>query len=274
MELSFETPPSVSLARVFLKRGRGVEIPRIEASARSLPGDAAAYAAICGFASASPLPITWPNVLTAGLQRAVLTSAAFPLRLLGIVHTRQVITRKRHISPDEALSGSAWVEGFRPARSGGEFDLTVVVRAGEEEVWRILSRDLPGHGERRASPEEPAFKRTRSVRWRLPADLGRRYAAVSGDYNPIHWSWITARPFGFSRAIAHGWWTLARALAELDGDLPEAVTVSARFRAPVPLPSTVTFESGTFESGSGERGHRFVLLRGQPCLTGEVLGLG
>ena len=60
-----------------------------------------------------------------------------------------------------------------------------------EEVWRgvtsILSRDLPGHGERRASPEEPAFKRTRSVRWRLPADLGRRYAAVSGDYNPIHW---------------------------------------------------------------------------------------
>ena len=48
------------------------------------------------------------------------------------------------------------------------------------------------------------------ARWPLPAGAGRRYARVSGDYNPIHlWPW-TARPFGFRAPILHGYATAAR----------------------------------------------------------------
>ena len=53
-------------------------------------------------------------------------------------------------------------------------------------------------------------------------DIGRRYGAVSGDRNPIHLYPLTARLFGFRRAIAHGMWTKARCLAALEGRLPEA----------------------------------------------------
>ena len=82
-----------------------------------------------------------------------------------------------------------------------------------------------------------------SAQWRLPGDLGRRYAGVSGDRNPIHLHALTAKPLGFSSAIAHGMWTKARCLAALESTLPDAFGVDVRFRRPIMLPATVTFAS-------------------------------
>ena len=79
------------------------------------------------------------------------------------------------------------------------------------------------------------------IEWRLPADLGRTYAAVSGDANPIHLYPWTAKALGFRRQIAHGMWTLARSIAAIENRLPDAVTVEAAFKKPVFLPGTVTF---------------------------------
>jgi acyl dehydratase len=81
--------------------------------------------------------------------------------------------------------------------------------------------------------------------WRLPGDLGRRHARVSGDYNPIHLYPVTARLFGYRRPIAHGMWLVARCAAE--GGATRAI--SAEFRRPVRLPSHVSYASDgpTFE---------------------------
>ncbi|MFE0205581.1 MaoC family dehydratase [Streptomyces sp. NPDC058985] len=93
--------------------------------------------------------------------------------------------------------------------------------------------------------------------WRLAGDVGRRYGAASGDRNPIHLHPLTARLFGFPRAIAHGMWTVARCLAE--HGTPDAAVVRAEFRAPVLLPGTVTYGAGggRFElrGDSGRRLH-------------------
>ena len=91
--------------------------------------------------------------------------------------------------------------------------------------------------------EEP--KPCRSVLWRVPADAGRRYAGVSGDYNPIHISAVTAKLFGFKRAIVHGMWSLARCVAEMEEEVralstaPMALDVT--FKTPVLLPCHVAF---------------------------------
>ena len=85
---------------------------------------------------------------------------------------------------------------------------------------------------------------TPSAEWRLGGDLGRRYAAVSGDRNPIHMHALTAKPLGFPSAIAHGMWTKARCLAALHGRLPDAFVVEVRFRKPIRLPGKVEFLSG------------------------------
>ena len=91
---------------------------------------------------------------------------------------------------------------------------------------------------RRCPPTTPA-----SAEWKLDGDLGRRYAGVSGDRNPIHMHSLTAKPLGFPAAIAHGMWTKARCLAALESRLPDAFAVEVRFRKPILLPARVEFAS-------------------------------
>jgi acyl dehydratase len=85
--------------------------------------------------------------------------------------------------------------------------------------------------------------------WRIPKDAGRRYAKVSGDVNPIHLNALAAKAFGFKRAIAHGMWVKARALAAFAGRLPDAVSVDVEFHKPLYLPSTVGLSTAHAEGG-------------------------
>jgi acyl dehydratase len=83
----------------------------------------------------------------------------------------------------------------------------------------------------------------------VPDDIGRRYAGVSGDSNPIHLRRSTALVFGMPRPIAHGMWSKARCLAALEGQLPERFEVDVSFKLPVFLPSKVAF--ATWEEDGG-----------------------
>lgn len=101
------------------------------------------------------------------------------------------------------------------------------------------------------------------ARWSLSGGDGRRYARVSGDYNPIHlWPW-TARPFGFRRPILHGYCILARAAHTLvehrfAGDPAALRRIRADFRAPLPLPAEVRF---VISEQDGARWFRAIDLR-------------
>jgi len=83
-----------------------------------------------------------------------------------------------------------------------------------------------------------------SQTWAVDGGMGRRYASVSGDYNPIHLSAISAKLFGFKKAIVHGMWSKARCLAVLKDQLPDSgYRVRANFHRPLFLPSNVLFYS-------------------------------
>ena len=112
-------------------------------------------------------------------------------------------------------------------------------------VWEG-SLDLPAPRTRvRDAAPAPVFDDVprSGLTWRLGGDLGRRYAAVSGDHNPIHLYALTAKALGFSRQIAHGMWSKARCVAALENRLPDAVTVDVAFKTPIFLPGTVAFAS-------------------------------
>ena len=130
-----------------------------------------------------------------------------------------------------------------------------------EEVSTNLRRRRPARSRRgpgrigaarhrAAASAEPADAAERAPRrWQLPGDLGRRYASVSGDINPIHMHALTARLFGFPSAIAHGMWTKARCLAALGPRLPDASRSRSRFKRPILLPATVTFAERAGDDG-------------------------
>ncbi len=245
-----------------LKRGTlsdGGTIPRLEATLEPtlpVPEVLAAYGKVCGAVNSEVVPPCWPHVLAAPLHLALLTHDDFPLRPLGVVHTRNRITVHRALPIGAPLGVRCWVEGHRQHRLGVEFDLETEVGLDAETVWSststILSRTREATGEKR-KPKDPPIPgqsagRERSTVWHLPADQGRRYARVSGDFNPIHLYPWTAKALGFPRQIAHGMWSLARCLSELEEDLPQVPwTVSVSFRKPVLLPSPVLFSTGREE---------------------------
>lgn len=215
---------------------------------RSSVAEVAGYATVCGFGLADRLPATWLHVLSFPLQLTVLTAADFPLAPAGMVHVANSLTQFRPALITEALDLSVHAENLRPHRRGVLIDLVGTVHAGDDLVWQGRSTYLNRSARLPDAPEpasdtdpSPELDLPTAGLWRLPADLGRRYAAVSGDVNPIHLSALAARAFGFPRAIAHGMWTHARTLAALQSRLPDSYRADVRFGKPVLLPSTVRF---------------------------------
>ncbi|MEZ4685600.1 MAG: MaoC/PaaZ C-terminal domain-containing protein [Bacteroidia bacterium] len=46
--------------------------------------------------------------------------------------------------------------------------------------------------------------------------MAKRYAAISGDKNPIHTSTMFAKMAGFNKRIIHGWYNASRACASAE----------------------------------------------------------
>ncbi|MEU9479171.1 MaoC/PaaZ C-terminal domain-containing protein [Streptomyces sp. NPDC048191] len=226
----------------------------------------AAYERACGYAAgpaadADALPVTYPHVLGFPLAMRLMTDPAFPLPLLGLVHTSiEITTRHACLPATGEYELAVHIEGLAPHRRGTEATVVTGMRAGTDVVWESRSTYLARHGTGGRPAPEPAREDPPLpvvAEWRLAGDVGRRYAAASGDRNPIHLYPLTARLFGFPRPIAHGMWTVARCLAA-HGTGGSAV-LRARFLSPVLLPGAVAYGadgSGRFElRGAGGRLH-------------------
>ena len=232
-----------------------------------------AYAAVCGFPAKDTVPLPYPHLLAFDLQMAIMSDPRFPAPAIGTVHLENSITAHRAIAIGETLGVTASVGPAKPHPKGTLYDFLTVVTADGETVWEENSTYLRrGKGDPSASsgtvfPEAE----THGIVWRLPADLGRRYAAVSGDHNPIHLYPLTAKAFGFPRQIAHGMWTMARCVAALENRLPDAVRVDVAFKKPVLLPGSVAFGSTLVDGG-----YAFALTSptsGAPHLAGRTTAL-
>ncbi|NUV62142.1 MaoC/PaaZ C-terminal domain-containing protein [Streptomyces sp. CAI-85] len=236
----------------------------------------ARYERICGFAPGGDgLPPTYPHVLGFPSAMALMSRRAFPLPLLGLVHTSIGITRHRTLPTTGTYELTVYVDHLAAHRRGTQASVVTELRETGESaaVWESTSTYLARHRTTTATaaaPQEPdPLPAPLPVlgEWRLGGDVGRRYGAVSGDRNPIHLHPLTARLFGFPRAIAHGMWTVARCLAA--HGTPPAVRAHADFRAPVLLPGTVVYAAD---------GDRFELRRpgddGRIHVSGRVEALG
>ncbi|HEY2652409.1 MAG TPA: MaoC/PaaZ C-terminal domain-containing protein [Solirubrobacteraceae bacterium] len=230
------------------------------------------YDRVCKFPLRDELPATYPHMLAFPLQLELMTDQSFPFPALGLVHIANRIVQHRPIRIGEPLALRVWAADLTDDPRGRRFSLRSEARVDDALVWEedstILKRDggSQGGGRRPARQDQPELPVTAT--WRLPGDLGRRYASVSGDMNPIHMHQLSARLFGFPTAIAHGMWTKARCLAALDPRLPDSFAVEVEFKKPILLPATVEFAELDDAAGIGfaVRGAG----KGTPHLDGRV----
>lgn len=216
------------------------------------PGRLAAYGEVCGFRLRDELPATYPYVLAFPLSVHLMARDDFPLPLLGLVHVDQRIVVHQPLTTADRFDLAVWVADRRPHHRGEQFDVHATAAIDGAVVWSSSSTYLHRGPARADAPPAPSRATDEvdvatlgtTATWRVPADTGRRYGAVSGDRNPIHLTTATARLFGLDRPIAHGMWSLARCLAALEGRVPATPTIEAGFGARLPLPSTVRYRSG------------------------------
>lgn len=278
---STEVESAPNLSGLYLKAAatgplrRGGELPETEYVRRNIEVDRAhlaEYNRVCGFGLRDELPPTYPHVLSFGLSVRLMTDPGFPFPLVGLVHLANSITVHRPLRSSDLLTQRVRVANLRPHPKGRRLDVIVETSVDDEVVWSETSTYL-----RRGKSDEDAPRAERvadidpgrsTATWRVPGDQGRRYAAVSGDRNPIHLHPWSAKALGFPRAIAHGMWTKARALAAFEGRLPEACTVEVDFVKPLLLPSKVEFT----EVGEPGRDVSFAVhsRSGKPHLLGRV----
>jgi acyl dehydratase len=278
-DITLESAPDLRriYATAALRRGNASDtLPDVRwsrAGIRVDVDDLVAYARVCRFPVSGTLPPTYPHLVAFPLQMVAMSSDRFPLPLLGAVHVENRIEVVRPVEVDEPLDVSVWAQDLRPHRRGRQVDLVSEVTVRGEAVWRGVSTYLSRGAEHpEAEPSEPPSTDslaavTAGPLWRLGEGTGRAYAAVSGDWNPIHVHALTARPLGFPSAIAHGMYSYARVLASLGPRLPEAgLTSHVWFRKPVRLPSSVRLRTAfepsrtlsVLEDVKGEIGHAVV----------------
>lgn len=229
---------------------RAVELSGFAVDADNL----AAYCHATGLRFGDSLPVTYPFVLAFPTVMQLLTARDFPFAAVGSVHMENVIERRREISVSEPLDIRTHVENLREHPKGLVVDAITEISVGREPVWRQTSSfmhqqrtSLSGGPKPEPKPEEAPPPPLRTLR--VDQALIHRYAAASGDRNPIHMASLSAKAFGFPRAIAHGMWSAAALLGVIEGRIPADTTYSVKFGKPILLPSTINAYADQAEGG-------------------------
>lgn len=204
------------------------------------------YRYLCGWTETTvSVPLTYPHLLAFPLQLQLLTDRRFPLALPGTVHLANTITQWASLQAGDTLTARVTALAPEDTERGQVFSLRTEMWRDETLVWEGTSTLLqPMNRPRRPGVSATSVPGWQALdHWTLPANLGRRYALLSGDCNPIHLGRWGARLFSRPQPIIHGMWTCARALAALPIDWTQLpVRLEVTFRRPVPLPSCVALE--------------------------------
>ena len=252
-------PSSVSLlGRALLTKGNQ-PLPELTVAIPGFVFERAAanrYNACCGFAQDS-LPLPYLFVATQPAQLLLLTQPAVSLRLLGMIHTHVSFCQDTPLEIGVPYDFELSVGGCWQSDKGMEFELVGrFARNGAQQAeYRsrcLVKRAKPNpasepkshpKASEQAKPEDhdalspPHWDELE--RFALTPKIARGYAAVSGDYNPIHLHWLTAKPFGFKAPIIHGMYSVARMVAAID---PRVRDIAFSFRRPAFLPAHTRLE--------------------------------
>ncbi len=251
-------------------------LPKVELVLPEVVLDAqhiARYAALCGFKTTDDVPLIYPQLLTFPLVTAYVSSPECPWPAMGTVHLSNAITQHKPLHPSDTVRVEMEAGELFAHDKGQVFTLFLRILRNDEVVWSATQSLLRvGVTQTSGAPYSSQISTNAPLSCQADfsagADLGRRYGEVSGDRNPIHLTALTAKFFGFKRAIAHGMWTNARALSYLLPTHPlERAALNVEFKTPLFLPGRASLWSTRSSGGAlfevrdakGQRPH----LRGQ-----------
>lgn len=226
--------------------------PRVQVNDRHV----AAYSRVCGFTQAHGVPITYLFTQVFPLAMMLFGSRDCPWPAMGIVHLSNRIEQMARIHAGDELKLEMTTGTLYAHDKGQVFMLHFKAFRGDVLVWQ---NDMTALRMGVKNPRGPRYESQLSEAGALShqadffaaAGIGRRYGRVSGDINPIHLTALTAKLLGFRKAIAHGMWTKARALATLmPREQVDKAEVLVDFKTPLFLPAKASLWSTRHEHGA------------------------
>jgi len=225
---------------------------------------------------ASVIHPSYLQVLTLPMQLEMMVNKPFPFKPMGLVHLANHIEvnwlpeQNSKLMLKTSFNGltkhkKGWVfavlsEGFvgdKLALSGTSYYLSRQRHSPENESRRVIADMSTVELNSKAQSAEqmpsampivnavtPPFDSTSELTF--PLGIGRKYARVSGDFNPIHLTRWSAKFMGFRQAIAHGMYSKALCLSAVikqqtqNSQLALAQTpmqFSTQFMQPIYLPT-------------------------------------
>ncbi|MBI5533557.1 MAG: hypothetical protein HY898_12635 [Deltaproteobacteria bacterium] len=188
----------------------------------------------------------------------VLAVSGLPFNFVRTLHAASSVQVHRLTTCEEPLNFTASVEAVQRTGDRTRIDLKLeqIALRGQPVLTATLSLVLPSRrkGARRA-PELLPESATRLDSLELGPSEGWRYARLSGDFNPVHWSRSAARLSGLPGPIAHGFNVMTRvchvAVGKLAGKLSRFGMLEVAFRKPISLPATLGLWTGQPDAGTG-----------------------
>lgn len=210
----------------------------------------------------------YPNVihpnyvqtLSLSMQLEMMVASEFPFKPIGLVHLANKIAFSFLPEQDARMTletsfgelywhKRGWVIevvtdayiGTNLALTGKSYYLSRTKHAIEDEQMVSLVNPLPSWISEGIDAQHLNQTPNEDDELVFSDDIGRKYARVSGDYNPIHLHPYTAKLLGFKKAIAHGMFSKAWALSLLAQKNPifkSGACIKVLFSQPIVLPLT------------------------------------
>jgi len=289
-ELHFDQKPAngkAMLKALVLPRAgfdSSVGLPNIKASWKGASADARElneYLQTLSLEKHDYLPVLYPHVMAGSMHMNMLSHKSFPIRLLGSVHLKNRIVQHQAIADDATMEIKSEIGAYRLVEKGVEFDFTTDVYVQGEKVWEEVSTYFQAgkFGGKENPSSEKSFELEslnqpqESGSWHVPNNRGKKYAKITGDYNPIHMSPLAAKLFGFKRDIAHGFGVLAEAIEyssaiEQAGGIEKPLQVDVVFKGPVFLDSDVSIKQNKAQDSN--RFDVYCASNPKPSICGSV----
>jgi len=284
--MEFDSRPSVvaSYLKALVYRRKGLKfgenLPEISAVWKNIEIEKSLlkrYLEACELPDDGYVPVLYPHVLASPVYMKMLTHKKFPIPLIGSLHLRNHIIEHRKIGTDEKIDMNLKIYGKRIVKQGLEFDFTIVITSGGEKVWESITTWLKQgkFGDNfESSPNsdiiKPVENTERFADLYIPGNIGKKFASITGDYNPIHVSKVLAPLFGLKRDVAHAMWACANSLAKLPGlpdDKPKRIDFA--FKGPLFLDnrSYVDYK----KQKNGFRFDYYIEGNDRPCINGRAV---
>lgn len=220
------------------------------------------------------VPSTYWHTRFLGIRILLASDPKFPFPLPGMVHLTDTIRQYHNILPTDVLWMECYLGDFLAHEKGTAFETITKLYRDDVLVWEentvnlYIGKSKLGDKEYN-SYEFPKLQQPKEEKLYIPTNMGRKYAKISGDFNPIHVSVIGAKLFGFKKSLMHGWYGLNKILAQNQPIMLEKHELFVAFKKPLFLPGNVILKQQEIEKGI-----QFEVVNakeGYPNLKGELI---